>query len=70
MGIIRAEKLPTDSLLRKPTSAFAAGEDVALSESDKALLWLIYHKDMPHAVRLEEGRGIAEILLEDVPGLQ
>ena len=70
MGIIRTARLPDDSLLRQPTAAFATGSPVALSDSDRALLWLIYHKNMPHAVGKADGMGIAEILLEKVPGLE
>ncbi|MFC3228240.1 DUF2927 domain-containing protein [Marinibaculum pumilum] len=70
LGIIRTSRLPDDSLLRQPTAAFAAGSPASLSDSDRALLWLIYHRDMPHAVTKTDGMGIAELLLEKVPGLE
>ena len=70
LGIIRTGRLPQDSLLRQPTKAFAPGRSVALSESDRALLWLIYHKDMTHGISRAEGLDIARVLLDKVPGMK
>lgn len=70
LGLIRTAALPPDSLLKQPTAAFAPGRAVEPSDSDRALLWLLYHKDMPHAVPRDEGMAIAELLLDDVPGLE
>ena len=70
LGIIRTGRLPGDSLLQQPTGAFAPGQPVALSESDRALLWLIYHKDMPQGVERKAGLETARSLLKKVPGLK
>ncbi|MEQ8346666.1 MAG: DUF2927 domain-containing protein [Sneathiellaceae bacterium] len=70
LGIIRTGRLPKDSLLQQPTKAFAPGTPVALSDSDRALLWLIYHKDMTPGIARAEGMDIARVLLDKVPGLK
>lgn len=67
LGIIRTGRLPPDSILRQGAAAFAAGQPVVLSESDRALLWLLYHRDMPHGIRRAEGLEIGQMLLEQVP---
>jgi len=69
LGIVRTGRLPSDSLLRQASAAFAPGEPVELSESDRALLWLLYHRDMPHGIGREDGLEIGEMLLEAMPGL-
>lgn len=70
LGILRSRALPEDSLLKQSLDAFAPGRTITLSDSDRALLWLIYHKDMPHAVLHADGMEIAELLLDQAPGVE